>query len=346
MNNYKIISVITLTILITLSSCDMQKSMTVEEVKEKYTIEELEELYRIKQDSTIEGITFNKQLEEESKTMEIDTIQKAMFVIYGPDDRIDFYDETIPERIKNSMGVVAIVSKDSLVNDGNENYVLKTENFGKSIGLCDTERFNEQPIGTFCSGFAVEENIIVTAGHCIKSNDDLENVRFIFGFKANSKGNINITFNKYSVFSGKRIISRGLDSSGLDYAVIETNESIPESQILTLNDNAKISENENVYVIGHPSGLPLKIADGANVRDNSNPLYFVANLDSYGGNSGSPIFNANTHEVEGILVRGEIDFVKNGNCAISNSCPDTGCRGEDVSRVSQFIGFLDTELIQ
>ena len=40
----------------------------------------------------------------------------------------------------------------------------------------------------------------------------------------------------------------------------------------------------------------------------SNLYYFTANLDTYRGNSGSPVFNAITHKVEGVLVRGEQDF--------------------------------------
>lgn len=36
-----------------------------------------------------------------------------------------------------------------------------------------------------------------------------------------------------------------------------------------------------------PAGLPTKIAGGATMRDASPNGYYVANLDTYGGNSGS-----------------------------------------------------------
>jgi hypothetical protein len=68
------------------------------------------------------------------------------------------------------------------------------------------------------------------------------------------------------------------------------------------------------------------------VRDNTPVPFFAANLDTYGGNSGSPVFNATSGTVEGILVRGENDFVSNGSCYVSLVCPTTGCRGEDVTR--------------
>ena len=36
------------------------------------------------------------------------------------------------------------------------------------------------------------------------------------------------------------------------------------------------------------------------------------------------------------MVRGDTDFIRTGNCYISNSCPTTGCRGEDVTRTTEF----------
>ena len=92
---------------------------------------------------------------------------------------------------------------------------------------------------------------------------------------------------------------------------------------------------EDLVVIGHPTGLPTKIADGANVRRRAG-TYFVANLDTYGGNSGSAVFNANTGVVEGILVRGETDYRRDyrRNCRVSNVVSDNGGRGEDVTYIT------------
>ena len=64
----------------------------------------------------------------------------------------------------------------------------------------------------------------------------------------------------------------------------------------------------------------------------------MANLDTYGGNSGSAVFNAKTGLVEGILVRGEQDYVQKGDCRVSNVCPADGCRGEDVTKILS-VGF-------
>ena len=96
---------------------------------------------------------------------------------------------------------------------------------------------------------------------------------------------------------------------------------------------------EALTVIGYPSGLPLKVASGGRVRTVKSE-YYVTNLDTYGGNSGSAVFNSTSGEVEGILVRGENDFVSQNGCVVSNRCTFEGCRGEDVTKISEVLSFV------
>ena len=71
---------------------------------------------------------------------------------------------------------------------------------------------------------------------------------------------------------------------------------------------------------------------------NTNPLLFEANLDTYGDNSGSAVFNRTTREVEGILVRGNNDYVADttNSCWRSNTVADNTANtdGEDVTRTT------------
>ena len=94
-------------------------------------------------------------------------------------------------------------------------------------------------------------------------------------------------------------------------------------------------------VIGHPSGLPTKVAEGASVRS-VDTAFFTANLDTYGGNSGSAVFNSLSGEVEGILVRGETDYVFDNerSCHSSYHCGDDECSGEDVVKISEVLKHL------
>jgi hypothetical protein len=124
-----------------------------------------------------------------------------------------------------------------------------------------------------------------------------------------------------------------------DYAFIELDRKVTDLEPLKVRTSGKISKGDSVVVIGHPTGLPTKIADGAKVRSIQGK-FFSANLDTFGGNSGSAVFNAVTHEVEGILVRGETDYVYNSTlgCQVVNVCSNDSCRGEDVTFIKNVEG--------
>lgn len=74
------------------------------------------------------------------------------------------------------------------------------------------------------------------------------------------------------------------------------------------------------------------------VIKNNHPFWFSTNLDTFSGNSGGPVFNAETYEVEGVLVRGEQDYIMNDDrdCDSVRKCEDDGsdCMGEEVVRVT------------
>jgi V8-like Glu-specific endopeptidase len=186
----------------------------------------------------------------------------------------------------------------------------------------------------------VSENRLVTAGHCIKNEADCSSYKWVFDFKVDhaDQGKVNVA--ESSVYSCKKIISRKLDSNSKDdYAFIELDRVVTDRSPLKVRTSGKIAKGDALVVIGHPTGLPTKISDGANVR-NLSSKFFTANLDTYGGNSGSAVFNVETEEVEGILVRGETDYVYDSalGCQVSNVCATDACRGEDVTYIKNVEG--------
>lgn len=348
MKKYQFKIIVRVISLVTFFSCEPERDITVEYLLENYNLYQLEELMNFKQDTLkTKEFIHDKKTREIIKQVELETLMLAIKTLYGPDNRIEFYQEKDENKIKNSRGVVALVREDKLSYINGKVKLNTACRFDDNNNLCSGENFELQPVVGFCSGFAIEKNIIVTAGHCVYNDQDLSSIRFVFDFKATGENIINTEIDDSLVYSGKRVIAREYRGD-YDFAIIEIEGEIPENRrTLILNKENKIRDNENVYVIGHPAGLPLKIADNSYVRYNDNDFYFTANLDTYGGNSGSPVINSKTHEVEGILVRGEPDFIlgDSGRCNISNVCPNTGCRGEDVSRVSQFKQHIDNFLI-
>lgn len=284
----------------------------------------------------------------------LETYAQRRGVIYGDDDRIDPYLVTDQRLLNLTKSTVALVDRSDIglissyfYNENSnpsptptqrprDSYNLKTEIFGQAMGLCKSERYYSQPTGAFCSGSLIAPNLILTAGHCITSQNACNTTSFIFGFAMKSETDAKTTFNSEDIVHCKKIISREQDGDGADYAVIEIDRAVTHIQPLKMGDNSKLKVGTPLVVIGHPSGLPVKISGGSAVRSlmGSDTGYFTANLDTYGGNSGSAVFNLDTGEIEGVLVRGENDFIRQGNCRVSNVCTNDGCRGEDVTKIS------------
>lgn len=278
-------------------------------------------------------------------------------VIYGEDNRVDYY--AMPDRIKDlADSVVSLWKKDSVeYNYTTKTYDLKTTKFKDRLNLCEKEPFREQPIGAFCSGSLISEDTVITAGHCIKNEDDCANTYFVFGYAVKDSRNPNKATTKIPVndiYQCKKIVRTHVGPEptpdnpqgvglGPDYAIIKLDRKVVGRKPLKINTNQKLRKGQRMFVIGHPVGLPVKLADDAYVRDATPGGYFVANLDTYGGNSGSPVFNMNTFEIEGILVRGDTDFTSDPNtgCVMSNVNPNDGGRGEDVTKISALYKYLD-----
>jgi V8-like Glu-specific endopeptidase len=260
-------------------------------------------------------------------------------VVYGVDDRLDIFQVTGQANLNDVSSVVALFQATDVVDNGDGTSTLQTQSFATAYNLCTSEPFRDQPIGAFCSGFLVGQDLIATAGHCVNASN-VTNIRFVFGFRMQDATTALTRISNTEIYRGVAVVGRQEVATGPDWAVVRVDRAVTNHPVVTIRRTARIADGEAVHVIGHPNGLPMKFAGGAAVRDNTPAAFFVANLDTYGGNSGSPVFSSATHQVEGILVRGENDFVTQNNCRVSLVCPDTGCRGEDCTRTTEFAALV------
>lgn len=255
-------------------------------------------------------------------------------VIYGVDDRFDAELHPNADLKQLSKSVAGRLNK-SNATSSNTGIVLPTDTLEDSMGVCSTERFATQKTAVECTGFLVGSDLLVTAGHCMESESDCSQNHWVFGYVDG------ISEVKHAdVYNCKEIVSQELNGIN-DFAVVRLDRIVEGRTPLKLRKEGEIVATDKLAVIGHPSGLPLKIDDGGLVRDvNSANNFFVAELDTYGGNSGSPVFNLATHQVEGILVRGAKDYVWDAQdgCAVSNVCATGTCRGEDVQKITKVTG--------
>lgn len=261
-------------------------------------------------------------------------------VIYGKDDRKDLYEVTNPMHLQLADSTVALVQSSDMSQSSGV-VTIKASTL-RERGICAKERFSEQPSGAFCSGSLIGKSTILTAGHCITDADDCASTKFVFGYGIKQKGQIPNQVQSSEVYSCKKIIHRVLEQTGKDFALIELDRPVVNHAALRMNMTRRtvdIELNTRLIMIGHPTGIPTKVEDGGKVRETDLATHFVATTDSYGGNSGSAVFNYESGEIEGVLVRGEDDYVSEGGCKVSNICTETGCMGEHVTKIAQVLPF-------
>jgi len=266
--------------------------------------------------------------------------------IYGSDDRKDYFQ--MPADMQALANSVVSMWKSASVTTGASGVNLQTMNFGDRLNLCPDEKFREQPIGAFCSGSLVGEDLVLTAGHCVKSEAQCLDTKFVFGYGVMRDGAAAVTtVPAANVYGCSKVVKRFLAGEpgsdfpagqrlGADYALVQLDRKVTGRKPLAVNKGAALKKGDGIFVIGHPVGLPVKLAGSAKVRDFSKSGYFVADLDTFGGNSGSAVFNTKTKKIEGILVRGDEDFLDSpAGCTTMATYEQTGGRGEDVTKISE-----------
>lgn len=254
-------------------------------------------------------------------------------VIYGEDNRVDLYQIQNQAVLDAARSTAAVFSTRDLKSQGAFFEVLGG-NFMQERNMCESEAFADQPAGAFCSAFLVGQDLVATAGHCVRITDCATTAfAFDYALLTSNDPTQAKNLNADNVYFCDRVVQREY-STTIDYALIKLDRPVTGRDPLKLAQNYPVVGTE-VTVIGNPSGIPTKVADGANIR-RTQTGYFVTNLDTYGGNSGSAVFNTQTLEVMGILVRGERDYTydEQNECNVSNICNSDSCRGEDVTHIS------------
>jgi len=282
-------------------------------------------------------------------------------VVYGADDRKEVYEYTHDPllRVANST---AILIDDSLVISAGGGWdidIWAYGTYGQFFELCPSERFWDQPTPGLCSAFVVGADLIVTAGHCVNPTW-CSTTSFAFGFKMQDASTVLASFPYDDVYHCQDVLI-SVSTATEDYAVVRVDRPIVGHPPLPIRRLGAVEdpEVEGLFDVSHPSGIPQKIIggptpigttglSGASVKGSA-VGYFESNLDVHAGSSGSPVASLDEDGeflyVEGILVRGNVDFVWSGECNVANICPDeTGCTPgvgfEEVSRTTRFDGYV------
>lgn len=265
--------------------------------------------------------------------------------VIGSDDRVEYF-EASPAVKEMADAVVAMVMKKAPEGVQGD----------PPIPLCPGERFYGQPALAFCTGFLVGEDLVATAGHCIKK-DSCSNTKFVFGFAVTELGAVPAGLGPDSeTYSCKEVlVSRyTLKSREDDMALVRLDRPVRDRKPLPLNTSGVMAaEGTPVITIGHFLGVPLKISLNGDVRVSTSlpetyrQVWFTTSLDTFPGNSGGPVINAVTGLVEGINVRsGGRTFphfeVTPAGCRVAKVYPAGEEWGPESNNIARLLPYLGT----
>lgn len=256
-------------------------------------------------------IVISLKAQENSQTREIEypfaapgsEITRGIFG--SKDDRKEVKDAEGYEDFVRATAVM--ISKSNIYNDEFYSWSLR-ERLQRQFGtnkFDENVKFLDQPAIGSCTGFLIAPDILVTAGHCIRSLQDAKKYVWVFDYTSESKfiNGRKLNFKPENIYEVESIIVTKLDDRTKDdYAFLRLRRKSNRDPY-RFRTSGKVLEDTKINTIGSPTGLPLKFTTNAVIVDNKPKNWFLSSLDNFPGNSGGPVFDQNGF-IEGILVRG------------------------------------------
>jgi hypothetical protein len=296
---------------------------------------------------------------------------------YGDNNLKEYYQA---DALKNLADSTVALFSDRVMRLDQAAGVYRLQNVAlkDKYNLKPDQPFADQTVGAYCSGALVGDDLVLTAGHCLQPDErggPCGRVLFVFGYALTRAGEMPSSFPAENVYGCERVIAQrvmdapvdggqghnftcsngactqaAVGADGPDYALIKLKRKVTGRRPLAISRKALV-RGVQVGVIGYPSGMPVKVQEeGASVRSVSKNGYFVSDLDTFRGNSGSPVFDMRTLKIAGVLSRGGEDFVYDSGSArvadpenpgfyspgTASVVPQNGGRGEDATLSTEF----------
>jgi V8-like Glu-specific endopeptidase len=289
----------------------------------------------------------NVSSDDEELILEEQSLEKSIY--HAVDNRYNLHeikkmslDSDLVERINDqARSIACFISTPNLHKD--ENYVSNQEYVFNNVltlnerikekhgyPLEEKQKFREELAPGLSTGFLVcDRRTVLTAAHSMyeKGTDtliSLDSYRLVFNFQHNK--NDVYRFKENSIYKITKLIAHykhnseietETDSEDGDWALLELDREVEDSTPLDIDfsnvqnsDRNFYKEGRSVYMLGHPDGLPLKVAMNAQIIKSNKCMTNLCKSDVHGftGNSGPPLFDQTTGKVVGLYIRGNKDY--------------------------------------
>lgn len=237
---------------------------------------------------------------------------RAQAIVYGQDGRRELYvlgntpSDTTDDALRTSARAVAAIIPSIRISAGE----VSSPSVAEREQVCEDERFSEQPAAATCSAVLIADDLVLTAGHCVRDAADCQSQSFVFdyAYKSAEGGLLPL-----QVYACRALLVRADEplphTPWRDYAIIALTEPVVDRAPVMVRSRA-LSDDEALHVISATGGAPLKIASDSRVLDprTAQSDYFTLQSDAFVGSSGGPVFDRQGL-LAGVLVRGGDDYV-------------------------------------
>jgi len=222
-------------------------------------------------------------------------------VVYGDDEREEVFttqDPALQTLAKRS--IVALIPTRNLNVQTPDTPQLDAPLLGDTLNLCDDQRFLQQPAASQCTGTLIDDDLVLTAGHCIPDLSACRQFRFVFDYTRSANSNMPALTDDM-IFHCRALIIRRLDLGGpgadglnLDLAIVQIDRpATPTFQPVSVHQATEtLMLNDPLTAIGTPLGVPFKIDQGGRLVAPGPPTQdrFQATTDSLAPQSGRGLF--------------------------------------------------------
>jgi S1-C subfamily serine protease len=248
-------------------------------------------------------------------------VTRTQPAIYGEDNRLEAYEAAAasPQMAATARRTgVALVSHGNVVLGSDGDIRVEGPQLGPLYQLCESERFRDQPSAARCSGVLIDDDLVLTAGHCVSDARECGSRRFVFDFLYDAPGvlaplSVDDLYHCRQVVARKEVLAE-------DWAVVQLDRPVPADRApaVVAREATALTIGAQVALVGFGSGLPMKVdLNGRVTAPRGEALdYFKATIDAFGGHSGGGVFDLN-QRVVGVLSAGAQDYITSGTCQVA-----------------------------
>jgi alpha-tubulin suppressor-like RCC1 family protein len=197
---------------------------------------------------------------------------------------------------------LAVVEASTLVTSG-QVVTIAAPTLAERLSTCADEPFAGEPTAAVCSGTLIDDDLVLTAGHCTRVVKCPE-FRAVFGYAVGADGRLP-ALSTDDVYACRSVLAEKVGDT--DYALVRLDRAVVGRRPAKLRlFDVAVDDAEPLIFAAHPSGLPRKISESGRVLDARAQQrdFFLATLDSFPGSSGAGVFSKTTGELVGSLIGG------------------------------------------